>query len=199
MSGEDIVTLRAGEPTPPVFAAVAPSYDGFRCAIGTCRPLAMFGYINGTTRQQRRALQHGTIRLGLLQHGCAALVVAGIDGIGQFDMPYDHAAVPDELRGLPNRKPHQGYGVEVVVFDTATNLVAVTRLVSVTPQFAERVDAVVADLDRRLAAGPWTYDADVAEVYRKHQDASGMFHDAIIVERAGMPFPRAGHSDSGAA
>lgn len=164
-----------------------PGPDGFRLAFGQ-PALWIGGRLHAMTRAERRALRMNPIRIGLLKHGCALFISFSIPDLGSFDCPYDHALVPEELRGLPERSADEGYRITLTAYDPLSEEAASNRAFTVSSSFSDALSRAVLALDVQLQSGAaWTYDRDVAAIYCRYPTPGALLSAASVVECAQWP------------
>lgn len=170
-----------------------PRPEGTQFQIDKGGPKLIFWFESPSAREVQGA-RRGRMKLGLLPGGRHVLfLLVQCEGLlkGWADSPYALGLVPPDWRAIEPRQPHQGWLFQVVLADSRVGTIKALRNVSVTPAFATLLDAEVAKqraaLDEFSAAA---HDREIAAAYRRYPDIAMMVKDALIVEEAGMPFPR---------
>ena len=129
------------------------------------------------------------MRIGLApagDHTC--FVIMKIGTLNWADMPFTLGIDQPDL--LPPRAPNTGYAWHRELVDLA-GIVHSIGMFSVTPTFSALFEQQIAKLRKNLwMFSPAKHQAEVAAFYRRYPDQNGMAPAAIIIEQAGMAFPR---------
>ena len=133
--------------------------------------------------------QSHNMRIGLApagDHTC--FVIMKVGNLNWADMPFTLGVDQPDL--LPPREPDAGYVWHYELVDLA-GIVHSLGIFTVTPTFSALFEQQIAKLRKNLwMFSPAKHQAEIAAFYRHYPDQNRMTPAAIIIEKAGMRFPR---------
>ena len=92
---------------------------------------------------------------------------------------------------LPPRADNEGYLIHYTLSDLTTRIVCALRMFTITPAFATALEQQIEKLRRNLPSfTQQRHHAEIAAFYRRYPNQNQMVQAAMIVETAGMKFPR---------
>ena len=187
--GDDpgFMMLAVGYPVPEVFRSHIPPHGGCTVALANDEFFIVSAFPD-LREKEAAALQSKPMEIGMLPFGDALIFTLGVDGYGDFDMPYDHTLVPPDRRWPGDRLPENGASVTVLGVDSRTKILRALRYVTVTPEFCSVLDAEVAKINARVTAPDWDFFGAVGRAYQIWPTSQHIARSATYRETAGMKF-----------
>ena len=179
-----LILLSVGQPHPTI-PATAP--DGVRFSVGP-GGVEIVALLPNLSKSEARAWAKGRLRLALLPAGTHTFFMCfDIDGFGRWsDAPFALGLVPVECRGLPPRKPAEGFVVRLLLIESGSKVIRAMRFVTVSGKFSAGIEALYAGQEAALDEfSARAHDAEIEKAYRRYPTATEMARAAMVIEVAG--------------
>lgn len=170
-----------------------PQKEGAHFSVDAGGAILTFFYARPQPKEVE-ALAAGRIRFGVVPAGDHTLfLLCAVEGMteGWVDAPYALGCVHPEMRRFEFTDPDKGLVVTMMLVCARTGVLHGIRALTVTPQFTDALDAVIAG--QRMRLGAFTradHAAEVQAAYERWTTPAAMAAEAIVTETGGLPFHR---------
>ena len=182
-----MMLFELGGQMPEDYACIPPFGNGGSLLLSK-DTLAFFVGLSNMSGLEAKMLNEAPIEIGVLHYMDLMALPTRIDEL-TFDFHYNFDVGKYEMRGLP---PHDGsnmgYGVSLVGYDTASNIIKANRFFTLSPTLSSEMYVIVELLRQKYHTSGLDPERSLHHLYAQYSDVDSMFRDCIIKETAGKPF-----------